>query len=214
MIVIDDASGFEHSWNYPLLLGDLFDKTTLVRHSFPNGRIPNFLLAIEKISVNPDALIVILDQDDFLMQSTIVSQLKAAVAKGHDVIQMPMYRPDKPLKIYCPEFEDCRKKVGANVWAHLGAFSKKLFLQVPLDYFRRPTGEWFDTVTDFVTMIPMVEIAKSPIFIDSGYAYWHERDPYETSHKEYQNVLIAEVLAKPRLEISVEPDAVVQTLSA
>ena len=199
IILIDDASGASHNWCYPLLLGDLKTKTTLIRHSIQAGRMPNFLLAINEVCQDPQTLIAILDQDDCLMRTTIVDVLLAAKYQGGDLIQMPMYRPNKPLSIYPPDYTNPREKGGANVWSHLRAFSKALFNKVPESYFRHREGDWFSSVTDYLTMLPMSELAKNPMYLDFGYAYWHLRRDYCPLEKKREAELIAELVSKPSL---------------
>ena len=198
IILIDDASGAVHNWCYPMMLGDLTAKTTLVRHNEHQGRMPNFIMAIEQMCTNPDSLIAVLDQDDSLMQRTVVSQLLNAVEQGADLVQMPMFRPNKPLKLYIPDYAAPRSKAGANVWAHLRVFKKRLFEQVPKQYFKLGDA-WFDTVTDYLTMLPMAELAIKPVYLDTGYAYWHERRDYGPAEKQREHQLIATLLAKPSL---------------
>lgn len=199
LIVIDDASGVSHTWHYPKQLARFEGRYTLVRNNQHKGHIHNFLTAADELCGNPESLIIVLDQDDFLMQETIVEQLKNAKLKGHDLIQLPMFRPNKPLKLYRPDYENPRNKRGGNTWAHLRAFSKKLFDKIPLDYLQRSDGHWFDTATDYATMLPMAELAENPIFLDSGYAYWHEREAYSSQHKEKQKILLDEIMIKSSL---------------
>lgn len=199
MVVIDDASCITHSFRYDLLLKSFAFNATLIRHRRKKGRIPNFLQAIEMICCNPNSLIVILDQDDYLLDRTAVSKLGEAKNKGFDLVQMPMFRPNKPVKLYEPDYIKSRSKHGANVWAHLRAFTKSLFMQVPKHYFMRPNGDWFESVTDYATMLPLTELAKKPLFLDTGYAYCHQRDLYSEDKKNYQTDLINELLNKAPL---------------
>lgn len=208
VVLIDDASGFAHHWCYPMLLSNLRARTTLIRHSEHQGRMPNFIMAIEHICENSDTLIAVLDQDDWLMQNNIVEQLLKAKISGHDLIQLPMFRPNKPLKLYKPDYEQSRKNAGANVWSHLRVFKKSLFEAVPENYFRRENSEWFDTATDYLTMLPMSELASKPVYLDTGYAYYHDRKDYNQSEKQHGHQLIKELLNKPTLQTVVEPTLV------
>ncbi|MGR5078587.1 glycosyltransferase family 2 protein [Photobacterium swingsii] len=200
IILIDDASGAAHNWCYPMLLDELEAKTTLVRHCTHAGRMPNFLLAIKEICQDPQTLIAVLDQDDCLMQTNVVDGLLDAKQQGADLIQMPMYRPNKPINLYRPDYTNPRKAAGANVWSHLRVFTKALFDQVPEDYFKRKdNSEWFDTVTDYLTMLPMSELAKNPVYLDSGYTYWHLRKYYGQDERDREDQLIEELISKPSL---------------
>ena len=200
IILIDDASGSVHNWSYPMLLGELQAKTTLVRRSIKAGRMPNFLLAIKEICQDPQTLIAILDQDDCLMQHNVVEKILDAKQQGADLIQMPMYRPNKPINLYHPDYTNPRQTAGANVWSHLRVFTKALFEQIPEDYFKRKgSSEWFDTVTDYSTMLPMSEVAKKPVYLDSGYTYWHLRKNYGQDERDRDDQLIEELISKPTL---------------
>lgn len=199
VILIDDASSWAHNWCYPLLLQEFWPRTTLVRHLNHQGRMPNFLQAINDLCEHDNSLIAVLDQDDCLMHPRVVDLLLKARAEGADLIQMPMYRPNKPLRLYRPDYRAPRQAAGGNVWSHLRVFNRGLFRQVPLAYFQRPDGEWFDTVTDYLTMLPMAELATNPQYLDDGYAYWHLRRDYGREEKAREQQLIKEILAKPSL---------------
>lgn len=200
IILIDDASGAVHNWCYPMLLSEFQAKTTLVRRCVNTGRMPNFLLAIKDICQDPNTLIAVLDQDDCLMQTSVVEALLDAKQKGADLIQMPMFRPNKPLNLYRPDYTNPRLSASANVWSHLRVFTKALFEQVPEDYFKRKdSSEWFDTATDYLTMLPMAELAKKPVYLDSGYTYWHLRKNFSQDDRNREDKLIKELLSKPSL---------------
>lgn len=198
VILIDDASEGAHAMGYTQMLA-CFDNLTLIRHTQHQGRMPNFITAINTVCKDPASLLVILDQDDALMHPTVVTNLKQALRRGHDLIQMPMYRPNKPVKTYQPSYQGSRLKHGANVWAHLRAFTKQCFNRIPYSYFQRDNGQWFDSVTDYATMLPLSEVAQNPVFLEGPYAYWHERSDYSPAYKNYQQQLLSELFAKPAL---------------
>ncbi|MHA2937995.1 glycosyltransferase family 2 protein [Vibrio sp. RC27] len=200
IVLVDDASGAEHNWLYPKLLSNLQNKTTLIRNSVHLGRMPNFLFAINKICQDPQTLIAILDQDDCLMQENVVESLLHAKRKGADLIQMPMYRPNKPVNLYISDYDNPRKQAGSNVWSHLRVFTKELFELIPITYFKRQeSSEWFDTVTDYLTMLPMAELAKKPMYLDEGYTYWHFRKYIGQKERKREDELIEELLTMPSL---------------
>lgn len=208
LVVIDDDSNPACAWRWPSWLGTLFPRTTLIRRPDSAGRIPNFIEAIEHICRDPDCLIVILDQDDALMDMDLVVKLRQQVALGHDLIQTPMFRPDKPLQQYHPDYNQSRNSGGAEVWAHLRAFKKSLFERVPKSYFQHD-GKWVEQVTDYATMLPMAEMAKAPVFIDGCYGYYHQRQPYSQTVKQRQNVILAHLLSLPSLSntaADIKPD--------
>ena len=188
LIYIDDASDGDLPFEVMALLAPFKDRLTLIRREVRVGYIPNFQIAVNEVCISDDTLIAVLDQDDALMSDQVVSMLKNARQNGVDLINGRMFRPNKPLRSYVPDYSDSRNKGGANVWAHMRAFTRKLFREVPEIEFKY-AGEWYEELTDFVTMIPMVERAKFPLYIDSDYIYWHEREDYSAEKKARQEKL-------------------------
>lgn len=78
VILIDDASESVFSWLLDEYLGSMRERTTLVRRRTRKGYIPNFLLA-SQLCTNQETLIAVLDQDDALMNTGVVTSLKRAV---------------------------------------------------------------------------------------------------------------------------------------
>ncbi|PUE64854.1 glycosyltransferase family 2 protein [Arcobacter lacus] len=195
IIVIDDASN-DLGIKIPSILDNLNYRTTLVRNYENKGRIPNFIKAISDICTNKESLIVILDLDDALIDRDIILELKELLNKGYDLIQGGMFRPNKALKLYIPDYLDCRKKFGSNVWTHLRAFKKRLFDEIDKEKYFKIDNEWISECTDYGTMIPLVELSKKPIFI---YEYWylHENSTKRSSKiKLKKEKLIMEILNK------------------
>ena len=54
-------------------------------------------------------------------------------------------------------------------------------------------------MTDYLTMLPMAELALNPQYLDDGYACWHLRRDYGSEEKAREQQLIEEILAKPSL---------------
>lgn len=199
VVVIDDASSSPRSG--PLLhhlLLPLRERATLVRHDAHQGRIPNFRLAIREICTDPDTLVVVLDLDDALMDPGTVGRLRNAVLDGADVVLAAMFRPDKPCKLYKPDFHAPRERWGGDVWIHLRAFRKRLFDELPDDALR-VDGAWIPHCTDYATMIPLVEMCTRPMYLRE-YLYFHERSTQRTPElRAEKDALIRRILQKPRL---------------
>ncbi|MFP4145079.1 MAG: glycosyltransferase family 2 protein [Phycisphaeraceae bacterium] len=196
VVVIDDASEDESPLLIPHLLGPLREKTTLVRREAQQGRMPNFLLGIRALCTNPESLIVILDLDDALLDPSAVGRLRREYEGGADVILASMFRPDKPAKLYHPDFRDPRAHWGGEVWIHLRSFRKRLFDALPRDTFK--IGDtWIGQCTDYATMIPIVELAQCPVYIPE-YLYYHERTtPRTPERRVVKDEIIRRILAKP-----------------
>ena len=182
VIIVDDASESLFGYEMQFMLGGLSTRTTLIRNARRQGYIANFNLAVERICVRPETLLVVLDQDDALMSPSVVETLWQRWVKGADMIHAPMFRPEKPLRRYTPDYTSPRAKGGGNVWTHLRAFRKSLFSAVP-------PGEWdlpvpfFDVLSDYLMMVPMAELAERPVWVEEGYACFHQRLPYLPERK-------------------------------
>jgi hypothetical protein len=196
LIAIDDASDDESPYMLQHLLKPLEDRITLIRHAQHKGRISNFILAITEICTDPDTLVVILDLDDALMSASVVSRLHAEMDKGHDVILASMFRPDKPTKLYHPNFISPRANWGGEVWIHLRSFKKSLFDTIPHEDFKMH-GDWVEHCSDYATMIPIVERCHSPTYIPE-YFYFHERTTQKTPELQVRKeAIIRSVLDRP-----------------
>lgn len=198
VVVIDDAS--THPDVSPLLhhlFEPLRERTTLIRHEARRGRLPNFRLGIRDVCRDPDTLVAILDLDDALMDHSAVSRLREACQDGADVVLAAMFRPDKPYKLYHPDFTAPRENWGGDVWIHLRAFRKRLFDALPEEALQLD-GSWIEHCTDYATMIPIVEMCARPTYIRE-YLYFHERStPHTAELRREKDVLIRRILDKPR----------------
>ncbi|MCP9760236.1 glycosyltransferase [Aquitalea sp. S1-19] len=201
LIVIDDASAANESWMLPHLLGTLLERTTLIRRSRRHGYIPNFLTAVTDICTQSDTLVVTLDLDDALMSPEVVGRLYQAIADGVDLVHGVMFRPDKPLQLYQPDYQAPRRKGGGNVWTHLRGFRKRLFDALPVHYLQYQ-GEWVGDVADYAVMLPLTELAQQPWFIDDLFCYYHQREPYSASRKTKQKAILDGLLSLPPADVA------------
>lgn len=198
LILMDDCSCFEQSWFIPMLLGPLRSRTTLVRRRSRVGYIPNLIEAAEEICTNDDALIVTLDLDDALMSPEVSLRLLDAADSGADVIHGSMFRPEKPLQMYEPDYADPRSTGGGNTWAHLRGFKSSLFRRIPKEYLRFEDS-WIDDVTDYAVMIPAAELSAHPVFIDDIFCYYHQRTAYSPERKARQRELLTSIFSRKPL---------------
>jgi hypothetical protein len=99
IIFIDDGSDIVFKCCHSHLLAEISHKTTKINRIEHTGRLPNFIEAIENICTNPDTLIVILDQDDAFIRDDVIDILYQGLSDGADLIQLPMFRPNKPCKV-------------------------------------------------------------------------------------------------------------------
>lgn len=199
VIIIDDYSDDEVHRHYASLLDNLHPRSTVIYRNRHFGRMPNIIEGVKHICQNPESLIVILDMDDALIDNNVVSILSKHLQEGYDLIQGGMFRMDKPVKQYKPIYSsNIRNEFGNDTWIHLRAFKKKLFEAIPESYFKIK-GKWIEECTDYAVMIPLVEIAQKPIFIDQ-YMYLHERST-KNPNKIKKAEIINGIMQKKRLLI-------------
>ncbi len=195
IVFIDDASEGLLPWQMGPLIEPFRDRCTLVRHARHAGRIPNFRLGIRELCADPEALVVVLDIDDALLSRTAVGRLRAEYERGCDVVLASMFRPDKPTKLYHPDFVEPRRHWGGEVWVHLRAFRKRLFDAIPPEDLQLD-GRWIEQCTDYATMLPIVEACRQPVYIPE-YLYFHERSTPRTPEvRAAKDDIIRRILAK------------------
>ena len=123
-----------------------------------------------------------------------------------------MFRPDKPTKVYHPDFSSPRaNRSGGDVWIHLRSFRKKLFDALP-DEALQIDGRWIEECTDYATMIPIVELACCPRYVPE-YLYFHERTtPRTPERRRAKDAIIDRILMKPKMGADIPSGAEVQAI--
>jgi len=187
VIFIDDGGHTGASVGLHHKLAWLGDRLTLIRRPTHVGYIANFREAIESICVHDETMLVVVDQDDALLGYDVIDRIVQAREQGADLLNGPMFRPDKPLQLYPVSYQAPRSSGGGNVWAHLRAFRKSLFEKVP----KSAWDEAPDTsiLSDFLTMVPMAELARSPRYLDGPYVYLHDRGAYPSERKRVERAI-------------------------
>jgi glycosyltransferase involved in cell wall biosynthesis len=174
-IVVDDNSRENSAGFVELLLNRWPDRFTLVRPRLRRGSLANTVLAIRHLCGNPDSVIVTLDADDALLGPSVLDRVAAEYAKGADVTVGSMLRTDKN-KQYIPYFHQPRAKRGGNVWQHLRTFKKSLFDQIPNSELLL-NGRYVEVASDWAFMLPIVEMARQPVYIPTPLYLYEPSDP-------------------------------------
>lgn len=149
----------------------LGSRLTVYRNYIPVSPIENIDYAIRNICTNSQSIIAMLDMDDALIGSDVVDIILDLYAHGADVTVGSMLRTDKH-KTYTVQFKEPRKNRGGNVWQHLRTFRKYLYDRIPQEDLKLD-GEWIPHAEDWAYMVPIVEMAKNPINIQST-IYFYE----------------------------------------
>ena len=174
-VIIDDASDNGNKEYLEILLEPIKDKITYIRNFKRIGLLKNTWLAITNYCSNPDSIIITLDMDDGLIGSKVLNKIKMEYDNGADVTVGSMLRTDKETN-YIADFENPRRKPGGgNVWQHLRSFRKYLFDNIKKEDFL-VNGKWIDVATDWVYMLPIVEMSKKPVYIKEKLYYYEPSD--------------------------------------
>ena len=139
---------------------------TLLMPGHRRGSLRNTITAVRDICTNPCSVIVLVDLDDCLIGSNLISRLESAFhIRGAEIVVGGMLRTDKralakswSCPTYDVTFHNVRSRRGAgNVWSHLRAFRQWLF---PADdESMLSDGKYIELASDWRFMLPMVESA-------------------------------------------------------
>lgn len=193
-VYIDDASSpnqgaseyFRAIAKLPAFQSHLIYRQNLL----PVGSLANFDRAIHNIVLNPDAIIVNVDGDDALLTPKALARIRQAFSDGADLSVGNCFRVDKPLRHYIVEsFEKPYLREGDNIWLHPKCFRKYLCGYLG-DFLKQADGSYIDVATDYAMMLPLVEAAKHPAFIDEPLYYFapskantQKQEQYRAEHR-------------------------------
>jgi len=194
-VVIDDDSSSSLSIHLEMLCSDHEKKITFLRNPVRRGLLGNTVEAIRHHVGNPDSVIITLDADDCLIGCDVLDVLTEQYDEGVDLTIGSMCRTDKRAD-YPVSFQDARSQRGGNVWQHLRSFRKRLFDELS-DEQLRIDGSYVDLASDWALMLPLVELARSPRWIQTP-LYLHEPgDMRNESYRAERERVIATLVARP-----------------
>ena len=193
-VVADDASTNGYGDYARMLLADYGDRVTLVRNEQRRGGLYNTWNAIANFCIDPETVIITLDADDALIGDHVLEVVRAEYEDGADVTVGSMLRLDKEAS-YPPNFERARWW-DSNVWQHIRTFRKRLFDAINVEDLKID-GEWIDLATDWVFMVPIIEMASNPRHIAEPLYLYEPAEPKDEDNRRKRDSVIARILAKP-----------------
>jgi hypothetical protein len=127
--------------------------------------------AVQALAPDDDDILVFLDLDgDRLAHPGVLARLSDYYYDG-TLVTYGNYRP-VPFAATCPPAVPFPPDVVANIsyrqhvlsgagccFNHLRTMKAKIYKAIPEDRFKRPNGEWYESGTDYVVMIPGLELA-------------------------------------------------------
>lgn len=197
-VVVDDGGSTETQAYLRHVLAPYAGRITLLTINERRGGLANTVWALRHICTSRDSVIALVDADDALLGDTALARVMQAYDEGADLTVGSMLRTDKTAR-YPAELADPRRHRGGNVWQHLRTFRRALFDEVPDDYLRLD-GIYVDLAWDWALMLPLVELARNPVYIEVPmYLYETSRAGKHGPDRVAREAIIARLLAKPSL---------------
>ncbi len=194
-IVIDDASDDGSDDTLKRECVRFGDRVTFVRRRRRVGLLANTHHAVRNLVARPEAAIVLVDLDDALGSTKALERVAEEHARGADVTVGSMVRTDKQSN-YTVDFEAPRAKRGGAVWQHLRTFRKTLFDRIETSDLQ-DGASWWARATDWAFMLPIIEMAKRPVWIRES-NYLHEpTDPRDAAARSARESVIRSLTSKP-----------------
>lgn len=165
-VVIDDGSSRRCRDYMRWVLAPYQNKITFISVAERRTLLANMVWAVRYICDNAESVLITLDADDCLIGNRVIETVAEAYNNGADLTVGSMIRTDKvsnyPVDFSCPREGSNR---GGNVWQHLRSFRKSIFDAIPDELLHSETGEYYDLASDWAFMVPMVKMARSPVWI-------------------------------------------------
>jgi hypothetical protein len=208
VLFVDDCSSDGTGTLARALLAEHFaGRHTFVRNPESWGKARNAHVHL-RAALPHGEFVAILDADDQLVRATVLAEMAAHYAAGHDVVWT--------------NFETDGGAIGNNRaldplvpprgqgWrtSHFFSFRAELFANVPEDYLRDERGEWFPAACDFAIAYPVLDQTRRYKFLPvQAYRYTasnpgshHNNDPQRRGLSSRRQMSCAQqVLDKPAL---------------
>lgn len=147
-------------------------KTVALFNDINIGSLANFDYSMTEIAANPESIIVNIDNDDFLVDEDALNTIFKEFEKDADLSVGGCIRYDKPMKKYVVEsFEKPWERGGDNIWLHPKCFKRYLYDKINKNDMKID-GKFVTVNTDFAFMLPLLEVARHPIFINKILYYF------------------------------------------
>lgn len=162
------------------------DRTVYINNPERKYILFNIVRSIKKFCKNPDSAIITLDMDDALLSKDFVSCVSKQYLRGHDLVSTQCLKKGKgilPCKI---DYNYPRNERMGDVWEHARTFKKYMFDQINENNFLR-NGKYIDVFNELTFMVPLAEMATSPIQFPAPLYIWepsHVRDAKHYSENE------------------------------
>lgn len=176
IVYIDDASTNESADYARLIIRKDPYFAAKVKACFNDenvGELENFVFAMQNMVLNKNAIVINVDNDDYLVNEHAIEIITKRFAQGVEITCGNCIRWDKPLKNYrVYSFDRVWERGGDNIWLHPKCFRRYLFDGIDIEEDLKIDGKYVDVNTDFAFMLPMVQRAKKCGFIQEVLYYF------------------------------------------
>jgi uncharacterized protein (TIGR00725 family) len=170
---------FEHDPYFKGKVHAVFNETRV-------GSLSNFEFFYKEMSVNPETIIVNVDNDDCLLSDEALSIIKSRFVGDVDVTVGGCFRADKPLRRYeVVGFKRSWERNGDNIWLHPKCFRRYMCNWIQEDL--KLDGKYVDIATDYAMMLPIVEHATNPVAINNLIYYFDPSPDNSNKTNKYGN---------------------------
>ena len=176
IVYVDDASTNESAEYAKFLLAydKYFSGKNIAFFNDTNvGELANFVFVMQNVIKNKDAIVINLDNDDYLVNDRAIEIIIKKFDEGAEITCGNCFRFDKPLKKYKVEsFEKVWERGGDNIWLHPKCFRRYLFDSIDIEKDLKMDDKFVDVNTDFAFMLPMIRVAQQKVFIEEVLYYF------------------------------------------
>jgi len=163
------------------------DKNHIVLNSTNIEDLANFVTAMQNIIVNPETIVINIDNDDCFTTDNAIERIVTEFNNGADITCGNCLRSDKPLKEYkIYSFEKTWERNGDNVWLHPKCFRRKLFNYIDIENDLKINDKFVNVNTDFAFILPMIEHSAKSIFISDTLYYFEPSADNQKSNEKYK----------------------------
>ena len=208
VLFVDDCSDDGTATTARALLAEHFaNRHTFVRNPEPWGKARNAHVHLRAALPDGD-FVAILDADDQLIRASVIAEMAANYAAGHDVVWTNFETDAGGIGANGPLDPLLPPRVQGWRTSHFFSFRAALFANVPEGHLRDDRGEWFAAACDFAIAFPVLDQTRRykymPVrayrYTASNPASHHNCDPQAVGlSSRRQRASAQQVLAKPAL---------------
>ena len=181
-VIVNDHSDEDLDLTIREFIEPYRNKVTYIKNTESKPILQNIVEAIRDHCSNPDSIIILLDMDDSLLSKDFLSCVEKQYLRGHDMVSTQCIKEGIKNIPYVCDYTNPRNEKAGDVWVHAKTFKKYLFDAVrPEDFLI--DGEMVEPFNELTFMVPISEMASSPIQIKAPLYLWTPSGAYGEDRK-------------------------------